>query len=301
MILVTGGLGFIGSHTTRALLDLGEDCVATAHRNLEPPEFLVGTPIEPLDCADLTAFIALGEKYPITAIVHLASAPATGDPVDHLRESAAGVLNALTAAHRWGARIVVASTIGVYGGVPGDVYREDAPLPPIAPHAIPAAKKAAELYAAVAGQAGGFDATIARIGAIWGPLGRTDSPFIALPRLVHAAARGVAAARPGYADDGTDLCYVADCARGLALLATAARLRHRTYNVAAGRVTTDAEVAAAIRAVRPDAPVGLLPGATHEAARMDVSRLTADTGYRPEYDVRRGVAEYLRWLETHPR
>lgn len=27
MILITGGLGFIGSHTTRALLDLGESCV----------------------------------------------------------------------------------------------------------------------------------------------------------------------------------------------------------------------------------------------------------------------------------
>ena len=32
MILITGGLGFIGSHTTRALLDLGESCVLVQRR-----------------------------------------------------------------------------------------------------------------------------------------------------------------------------------------------------------------------------------------------------------------------------
>jgi len=32
MILITGGLGFIGAHTARALLDLGESCLLTQHR-----------------------------------------------------------------------------------------------------------------------------------------------------------------------------------------------------------------------------------------------------------------------------
>src|SRR5258708_34614143 len=32
MILITGGLGFIGSHTTAALLDLGESCVLVQRR-----------------------------------------------------------------------------------------------------------------------------------------------------------------------------------------------------------------------------------------------------------------------------
>jgi nucleoside-diphosphate-sugar epimerase len=41
MILITGGLGFIGAHTARALLALGESCVLTRHRPAEPPEFLV--------------------------------------------------------------------------------------------------------------------------------------------------------------------------------------------------------------------------------------------------------------------
>ena len=38
MILITGGLGSIGSHTARALLDLGESVVLTAHRSTQLPE-----------------------------------------------------------------------------------------------------------------------------------------------------------------------------------------------------------------------------------------------------------------------
>jgi len=37
VILVTGGLGFIVSHTARALTELGETCVVTRHSNSEIP------------------------------------------------------------------------------------------------------------------------------------------------------------------------------------------------------------------------------------------------------------------------
>ncbi len=42
MILITGGLGFIGSHTTRALLELGESCVLAQRRAADAPELISG-------------------------------------------------------------------------------------------------------------------------------------------------------------------------------------------------------------------------------------------------------------------
>ena len=132
-ILVTGGLGFIGSHTARALLDLGESCVLTRHRADGPPDFLAGERIavEPLDCADEAAFRELGERHEITGIVHLAATP-TGvlDPIDTLAVNAQGVLNALRAAREWEVRrISLASTLGGYLGVDEHPVREDVPLP----------------------------------------------------------------------------------------------------------------------------------------------------------------------------
>src|SRR5688500_5488134 len=105
MILVTGGLGSIGSHTARSLLDLGEPVVVTAHRSTQLPEYLADEPegrvvVEPLDTTDRTAFLSLGERHQITGIVHLAGS-FPDDPVEFLRTETTGLLNALEAARTW--------------------------------------------------------------------------------------------------------------------------------------------------------------------------------------------------------
>jgi UDP-glucose 4-epimerase len=103
LILVTGGLGSIGSHTARALLDLGESVVVTAHRSTELPEFLADEPsgrvvVEPLDTTDAAAFLDIGKRHEITGIVHLAAAPYNlADPIEYLRLDSVALLNALEA------------------------------------------------------------------------------------------------------------------------------------------------------------------------------------------------------------
>ena len=314
MILVTGGLGFVGTHTTRALLDLGETCVLVQRRVPERPAELADphVSVEQADITDLAALREIGTRHRITNIVHLAGSvpwpPGADEPVAGARTAIGGLLNVLQVAVDWQvARVGIASTIGVYGGVPSvDPLREDASLPMMAGHPIPAFKKIGELLADHLAGATGIDIVNYRISP-WGPGGNPRSPFSAVPQLVHAAARGCApdlsALRsPAYAGDGFDMCYVKDCARALARLQVATRLRHRTYNVASGRVVTNGEVAAAIRRLVPDAAVELpeRDGAGEAVApvRLDIGRLRDDTGYQSEYDTDRAVADYLAWLRA---
>ena len=88
------------------------------------------------------------------------------------------------------------------------------------------------------------------------------------------------------------------------MLQLAPTLNHRTYNIGGGRPTTNAELAAAITALVPTARTNLLEGRDPIAhdLHLDTTRLRADTGYEPEYDIKQGVGEYLDWLRAgNPR
>ncbi|MFI5907684.1 NAD-dependent epimerase/dehydratase family protein [Dactylosporangium sp. NPDC051541] len=266
---MTGGRGFIGTHTTNALRDQGADVLAASRPTL--------------DCTDPASLAAIGREHPITTIVHLAAAPlATAEPLTALAQNTTAVSLVLRAAAGWHTeRIVLASTIGVYAGVEEYPWREDAPLPLASPHPIPASKKIAEILAL----ASGLNVVVARIGAIWGPGARETSPFIAAPALI----RGTSA--PVHAGDGADLLYAPDCGAALAFLATAPALRHRVYNVSTGRPTTNAEFAAALDGPRPP----LIPGSSGPIPYLDTTRLRSE-GWQPRWTLPRAVADYRSWL-----
>jgi UDP-glucose 4-epimerase len=267
--------------------------------------------VERVDTADRAGLLAVGDRHRITGVVHLAAAPHDlPDPLEYLRLETVALLNVLDATRAWGARrFAVASTIAAYAGVDDVPWREDAPLPAVAPHQIPVVKKAAELFAALVGDHAGFEAINLRIGTVWGPLGLPDNPFFALPRLLSAAVWGVdpdlAPPRPpAYTEDVTDLCYVKDCGRAIALLMCAERLHHRVYNVSSGRPARYDEAVAAINTAVPGAGIVLPPGRSPERPRdeyLDIARLQEDTGFRPEYDVGRAVGDYVAWLRRHDR
>lgn len=313
MILVTGGFGFIGSHTVRALLDLGEDCVVVQRRARELPAVLAGAQVEveQADVADRDALLAIGHRHDITGIVHLAGSypwpPVPDAPVEATRQALDGLLNIAQAAQEWGVRrLGVASTIGVYFGAGNDgPLREDAPLSMSARVSIPTFKKVGELLGGFLADTTGVDIVNYRVSGTWGPLGHAD-PFFAAPALVHAAARDTAPdlshlVGPAFAEDGLDLNYVKDTGRAIALLQLADKLNHRTYNVGSGRATTNAQLIEAIRKVVPDARVDLPTGGDAPHLVLDISRLEEDTGYRAEYDTERAVGDYIAWLRAGNR
>ena len=268
MILITGGLGHIGSATVQALLDIGEECVLIQRRSPEVPAGRFSRPVTAVqgDVNDLEALRAIGRQHAITGIVHMAGSmpwPPNRDeaPVEAAREALGGLFNIIQVAQEWGVkRVSLASTIGVYAGLTNTgALSEDLPVPLTAPHVIPTFKRISELLGNHLAGATGLEIIHLRISGAWGPLGHLPNFAFPAPQFVHAAAMATPVHLSGVAgrlkaDDGLDLCYVCDLGRATALLQTAGTLRHATYNVAAGRMTTNAEVIAAIKSVVPDLP-----------------------------------------------
>jgi nucleoside-diphosphate-sugar epimerase len=306
MILVTGGLGMIGAHTARALVDLGHEVIVTAHSRAGAPSFLAGrVTVESLDTTDRDAFLALGSRHDISDIVHLAGSIPGKDPVSFFRTDTAGLLNALDAARTWGVRrFAVASSLGVYIGRTETRWHEQLALPTAElPLLIIAFKKAVEPLTTHSLQGSGVQPVLLRIGTIWGPLVDPESPFFHIPPYINAVLRGEEP-RPLHADDGFDCCYAPDAGRAIALLMTVETLRHDTYNVSSGRPATNREFADGLQSITSGLRLNLLPGRQDgpgDDPYLDTTRLANDTGFAPTFDVATAVADYVAWRADNLR
>jgi len=302
MILLTGGLGMIGAHTARALVDLGEQVVITAHRATDIPSFLVDrVAVERVDLTDRESVLRLGDRHEIRDIVHLAGSVPTGPTLPFFRHDLGALLTMLEAARAWGVRrFAVASSVSVYSGRTESALTEDLPLPSVrSPHAIVAFKKAVEPLVQYELDGSDVSPVILRIGSTWGPLMDPESPFNPVPRTVGALLRGEAVdvQEPGDGDVG----YAPDIGRAIALLAAARHLSHHTYNVASGTRFIGNELAEALREGFPDGHIRFTGGDPDNGPRMDLSRLVADTGFRAQFDIRSAVADYVAWRSRNRR
>ncbi len=316
MILVIGGMGFIGLNTTIRLLEVGESVVITQHSANRVPEALAGEVgkrvlIERMDVTNEFEVMDVVRRHKPDAIISFAAPPPRGiSPHVDYRVYTTSLQNTLEAARAFGVkRVALASSQSVYAGVQGGPYREDAPLPIDSRNQIEAFKKAMEIHALHYAGRADLEVVCMRIGSVYGPL--YYSMFHPGARMCHAALKGVEpdfSDRPGgviYEDDQADWIYVKDLARGIQLLQSTEKLSHSIYNVGSGRAASLKETFEAVKRAVPEAKASALkPGRTPNLPTnpvMDLSRITADTGYEPEYDIDRGIAEYIEWLRKNPQ
>ncbi|MEE8517623.1 MAG: NAD(P)-dependent oxidoreductase [Dehalococcoidia bacterium] len=316
MILVIGGMGFIGLNTTIRLLEVGESVVITQHSSNRVPDAIKGEVgkrvlIERMDVTNAFEVMDVVRRHRPNGIISFAAPPPRGiSPHADYQIYTSSLQNTLEAARAFEVkRVALASSQSVYGGLPGGPYREDALLPIDSRNQIEAFKKGMEIHALHYAERAGLEVVCLRIGSIYGPL--YYSMFHPGARIAHAALKGEEpdfSDRPGgviYEDDRADWVYVKDLVQGIQMLQTADKLNHSIYNVGSGRATSLKETYEAIKAVIPEAKAAaLVPGATPNMPSepvMDLSRITADTGYEPEHDVNSGFAEYIAWLRKNPQ
>jgi UDP-glucose 4-epimerase len=314
MVLITGGMGFIGLHTARRFLDAGENVIITRFRTWREPSFLKEefgkrVIVENLDTTSPFECLSLVRKHNVDSIVHLAMPGLSAlSPAEDFRVNMLGLVNLLEAARVAGVRrFSIGSSVTVYGGLAGP-FREDQPLKVESASATGAFKKAFEILALHYGDRTKLEVIALRIGVIWGPL--YHSMFNMPSRMVHGALKGgtvdltQAAGVPGgpsCEEDKTDLCYVKDCAKAIQMVHMAAKLNHRIYNAGSGKASSNAQLREAVLEAVPGVRIVLQPGKSagyRSNAYLDLGRITADTGYKPEFTVETGVADYVTWLRA---
>src|SRR5919202_6763083 len=261
-VLVTGGMGFIGLHVVRQLLDAGEDVVATWHHSWRVHESWadeVGKRViaERVDVASPHDVMNVTLKHKVTGVIHLASPViGTSNLTQDYTTNVGGLVNALEAANLAGVRgFTYVSSSAVYRGLEAGPYREDAPLPLESRSPVEAFKKAGEVVALHYADRLGMSLGIVRPRGVYGPMYYS---MVNLPsRLAHAAVRGTepdyGPAGAIYAEDGNDFTHVQDCAELARIVHLAERLPHRTYNAGNGREVTVQMLVDAVRSAGPDA------------------------------------------------
>ncbi|MFI7585238.1 UDP-glucose 4-epimerase GalE [Kocuria sp. M1N1S27] len=133
-ILVTGGTGYIGSHTVLALLEAGHDVVVmdnlanSSRTSLDRVEELAGRTVEAfaeVDLLDPAGLDALFAEHRPEAVIHFAGLKAVGEsaekPLWYYRTNVAGTLNLLHAMEDHGCRSVVFSSSATVYGAPEEM------------------------------------------------------------------------------------------------------------------------------------------------------------------------------------
>ena len=314
MILIVGGMGFIGQNVTLELLNSGEQLVVTQHNARRVPKEIekhIGENVfvESMDFTKIYEVMNIAHQYKVESIISFAAPPARGiSPQEDYRIYTEGLQSLLETTKVLGLRrLSLASSTSVYGSLSCGPFREDNPLPIQSRTQVEAFKKAMEIHAFHYASRANINVVSLRIGSIYGP--HYYSMFNPMSRICSAALKG---AEPDFTDrpngtisedDQGDWTHVADLARGIRLVHQSTALKHSIYNIGSGYATSNKQIFEAIKRSIPTAICSsLIPGRSAGANPpnpvMDLSRIKEDVGYEPKYNIDMGMGDYINHLRS---
>ncbi|KAJ3406965.1 hypothetical protein HDV05_005685 [Chytridiales sp. JEL 0842] len=316
-ILVTGGAGFIGSHTAETLLSRGDQVVVVDELNdyydlsqkeenlrilFELSERLgVYFRFYKADVADMEAMEYIFEQERPDMICHLAARagvrPSIQDPFIYIQSNITGTTTLLTLSHKYSIKnFVYASSSSVYGGNTKVPFSELDPTEhPISPYA--ASKKATELMASTYNHLYKLPVTGLRFFTVYGPRGRPDmAPFL----FVKKISEGTPIDQFGDGSSSRDYTYITDIVSGiLASLDTprpcAVFNLGNSSTVTLSRFIQIVENTVgkkAIRNMKPEQPGDV------KTTYADLTISARELGYNPQTPIEEGIRRLVAWYQS---
>jgi nucleoside-diphosphate-sugar epimerase len=305
--LVTGGVGFIGSHLCDALLEKGYsvvclDNMSTGHRDnissaLKDPGFALEErdACEPLD-------------YEVDCVFHLAS-PAS--PVDYyamqvetMRANSLGTMNCLELARRTGCRLIMASTSEVYGDPQVTPQREDyfGHVNPVGPRSCyDEGKRFSEALCKAYEREHQVEVVIVRIFNTYGTRMRERDGRV-IPNFVCQALDGEPLTIYGDGGQTRSFCHVSDMVRGLMLAMSSAEAPGEVINLGNPNEMRVIDVAGRIRrkvASSSEMVFENLPVDDPLQRKPDISKAMSMLGWAPEVELEAGLDDVIAWFREN--
>lgn len=306
-VLVTGGAGFIGSHTCDICREAGDDITAVDNFATGLRENLAaGHTLIEGDLADPAFAHSLVEQIHPEVIYHLAAQSSVirslEDPALDLRTNAGATLALLEAARKQKNPpvFVYASTGGAGYGDPETIpVAEDHPAEYRSPYA--ASKHAGEEYVALYARLHGMRTISLRLGNIYGPRQRSDLEAGAVSIFAEKIHRKEPITLFGNGKAARDYVYVADAVTALRTGAQHAG-GGEVFNIGTGAATDVAELLRLLAAALDRPPIRaahapLRPGEVFRIS-LDSSRFRAATGWAPRYSLEEGLAAFAEWFQS---
>jgi NAD dependent epimerase/dehydratase len=309
-VLVTGADGFIGSHLVERLLE--EGCAVRAfvyYNSFNSWGWLDSLPESKLQALDIFAGdirdphgveTALGGCDVVFHLAALIAIPFSyHSPDSYVDTNIKGTLNVLQAGKKLGVeKLLVTSTSEVYGTAQYVPIDEKHPLQGQSPYS--ATKIGADRLAEAFHRSFDLPVVTVRPFNTYGP---RQSARAVIPTIISQLLAGATQIKLGNLTPTRDFNYVADTVDGFVEIAKAGGVVGEEINIASGteisvgqlaaelveQINPRAEIVCEDVRLRPkDSEVERLVGCNKKIGRL--------TGWRPRYDLGRGLAETIEWF-----
>ncbi|MDX2085163.1 MAG: SDR family NAD(P)-dependent oxidoreductase [Candidatus Melainabacteria bacterium] len=315
--LVTGGAGFIGSHTVRALLQQGASVVALdnfdpfydpaiKHQNLAPfaqhPRFELWQQDLQNVAALEQLFQAHGRAFQSGGIIHLAALagvrPSLANPAAYLETNVQATLALLECAKSYEvARIVFASSSSVYGDCPDQApFDENLPIQrPISPYA--ATKVMAESLLHTYHHLYGLQVAILRFFTVYGPGQRPDLAIHKFTRLIDEG-RAIPVYGAGHTE--RDYTYIDDVIQGVLAALRYTEEPFDIFNLGENQTVALRQLIHLIEnALGKTALLDYQPAQPGDVrvTCANIEKAQRLLGYRPTTKIAEGIPKFVAWYQ----
>ena len=314
-VLITGGLGFIGSNTARRLVELGArvtllDNLLRGHGgnrfNVDGIEDSVEFQLSDIRDTDALSQHIRESDFLFNLAAQTSHLGSMNDPETDLQINAVAQASILEACrvHNPGLRVLFTSTRQVYGRPDYLPVDETHPVRPVDVNGI--GKQAGENLHLLYQRLYGVPTGILRLSNVYGPRMRVrDGRQTFLGLWIRMLLTGESIDVFGDGGQERDLLYVDDCVEAMLLAATADQAVGRTYNVGQRQGISLAELASILTSLEPGSRWNLVPFPPEREA-IDIGNYSTDTtliekdlGWSSRVSLRDGLSKTIEFYRRN--